>query len=102
MAKSGNKGSIIVDSSAMASHVTALPSAMGCGVYAASKAGGNMLMKYAAIEVRALSSRLVHHLTLPTLFAPESIRMLLDNVEIRGMDHEPDPFHCRLFFRGDI
>ncbi|CAN0276227.1 unnamed protein product [Ascophyllum nodosum] len=50
MAKSGNKGSIIVDSSSMVSRVSALPFAMGGGVYAASKAGANMLMKYAAIE----------------------------------------------------
>ncbi|CAN0276286.1 unnamed protein product [Ascophyllum nodosum] len=42
--------SIIVDSSSMASRVSALPFAMGGGVYAASKAGANMLMKYAAIE----------------------------------------------------
>ncbi|CAN0041370.1 unnamed protein product, partial [Ascophyllum nodosum] len=50
MAKSGNKGSIIVDSSIAASRVTASPSAAGVGVYAASKAGADMLMKYAAIE----------------------------------------------------
>ncbi|CAM9781072.1 unnamed protein product [Ascophyllum nodosum] len=50
MAKSGNKGSIIVDSSCVASRASALPLAAGAGVYAASKAGANMLMKYAAIE----------------------------------------------------
>ncbi|CAM9780933.1 unnamed protein product, partial [Ascophyllum nodosum] len=50
MAKSGNKGSIIVNSSTAASRATALPVAKGFGVYAASKAGANMLMKYAAIE----------------------------------------------------
>ena len=54
MAKSGNKGSIIVDSSGMGSHVSALPFFVGSGVYAASKAGADMLMKYAAIEVSLL------------------------------------------------
>ncbi|CAM9781002.1 unnamed protein product [Ascophyllum nodosum] len=50
MAKSGNKGSIIVDGSVVASRTSALPFNAGVGVYAASKAGANMLMKYAAIE----------------------------------------------------
>ena len=93
MAKSGNKGSIIVNSSTAASRATALPVAKGFGVYAASKAGANMLMKYAAIEVRACSSRAAFYLTLPTLSSPESIRGLFSNVGKRGADHEPCPFH---------
>ena len=78
MAKSGNKGSIIVDSSSVASRTSALPFAAGGGVYAASKAGANMLMKYAAIEVRVCSSRAVFYLTFPTLASPESIRGLFE------------------------
>ena len=106
MAKSGNKGSIIVDSSCVASRVTASPLAAGIGVYAASKAGANMLMKYAAIEVRACSSRAVFCLTLPSQTFPESIRVLIDNLGKRGADNEPCPFHdaaCKphsLFFGG--
>lgn len=49
MAKSGNKGSIIVNSSALGSRVSA--GFRGAGVYAATKAGADMLMKYAAVEV---------------------------------------------------
>ena len=62
MAKCGNKGSIIVDSSIMGSRVSALPTASTCGVYAASKAGADMLMKYAAIEVS-----LIHAVSLAKL-----------------------------------
>lgn len=54
MAKSGNNGSIIVDSSTLGSRVSALPVMQTSGVYAASKAGANMLVKYAAIEVSLL------------------------------------------------
>lgn len=38
----------------MGSRVSALPFAVGSGEYAASKAGADMLMKYAAIEVSLL------------------------------------------------
>ena len=51
MAKCGNKGSIILDSSVMGSRVSIHPGMRGGGVYAATKAGADMLMKYAAIEV---------------------------------------------------
>lgn len=54
MAKSGIKGSIIVDSSTLGSRVSALPVMQTSGVYAASKAGANMLVQYAAIEVSLL------------------------------------------------
>lgn len=50
IAKSGDKGSIIVNSSAMGERSSKL--ATNAGVYAASKAGANMLVKYAAMEVR--------------------------------------------------
>ena len=93
MAKSGNKGSIIVDGSVVASRTSALPFNAGVGVYAASKAGANMLMKYAAIEVRVCSSRAMFYLTLPTLPSPESIGGLFNSVGKRGADHEPRPFH---------
>lgn len=51
MAKYGG-GSIIVNTSSMGTRVTALPGMIGGSVYAASKAGADVLMKYAAIEVR--------------------------------------------------
>lgn len=49
MAKCGKKGSIIVNSSVMGSRVCAMMP--GGGVYSATKAGADMLMKYAAVEV---------------------------------------------------
>lgn len=49
IAKSGDKGSIIVNSSAMGQRPSTLAAPLG--VYAASKAGADMLVKYAAIEV---------------------------------------------------
>lgn len=51
MAKSGEGGSIIVSSSALGSHVDGQKGVRHLGLYAASKAGADMLMKYAAIEV---------------------------------------------------
>lgn len=51
MANSGDKGSIIVNTSCTASRVSTLPAMHGGGVYAATKAGADMLMKYAAVEV---------------------------------------------------
>ena len=54
MAKSGGKGSIILNSSTTGSRVSDFMAELGHdGVYAASKAGADMLMKYAAIEARA-------------------------------------------------
>lgn len=49
MAKCGDKGSIIINTSALGSRVAASMPTMG--LYAATKAGADMLMKYAAIEV---------------------------------------------------
>ncbi|CAM9223256.1 unnamed protein product [Laminaria digitata] len=49
MAKCGDKGSIIVNSSVVGSRVCSR--ALGGGVYAATKAGADMLMKYAAVEI---------------------------------------------------
>lgn len=50
-ASAAGKGSIIVNTSATAIRTSAmLPQARG-GMYAASKAAAEMLMKYAAIEV---------------------------------------------------
>eukprot|EP00904_Undaria_pinnatifida_P012047 jgi/Undpi1/7973/HiC_scaffold_24.g10445.m1 len=57
MAKSGDKGSIIVNSSCTASRVSTGPAMNGGGVYAASKAGADMLMKYAAVEGAASGVR---------------------------------------------
>ena len=54
MAKSGGKGSIIVNSSIGGSHVVDANDVGHFGVYAASKAGVDMLMKYAALEVSVL------------------------------------------------
>ena len=54
MAKCGNKGSIIVNTTVSGSRVCSLPGAQRFGVYAATKAGADMLMKYAAIEVSPL------------------------------------------------
>ncbi|CAM9389804.1 unnamed protein product [Ectocarpus sp. 4 AP-2014] len=48
----GGKGSIIVNTSSTALRTTALPGMAGAGMYSASKAAAEMLMKYAAIEVR--------------------------------------------------
>ncbi|CAM9432660.1 unnamed protein product [Laminaria digitata] len=48
MAKCGDKGSIIVNSSVMGSRVCSRM--LGGGVYSATKAGADMLMKYAAVE----------------------------------------------------
>ena len=53
----GGKGSIIVNTSSTAVRTSALPAMVGGGMYAASKAAAEMLMKYAAIEV---SYSLVH------------------------------------------
>eukprot|EP00904_Undaria_pinnatifida_P012052 jgi/Undpi1/7978/HiC_scaffold_24.g10450.m1 len=50
MAKSGDKGSIIVNSSCSGSRVSTQPVMRGGSVYAATKAAADMLMKYAAIE----------------------------------------------------
>lgn len=51
MARTGGKGSIIVNSSIGGSRVTDMMGGEGHGgVYSASKAGADMLMKYAAIE----------------------------------------------------
>lgn len=54
MAKSGGKGSIIVNTSLAGSRVTDKTALGHIGVYAASKAGADMLMKYAAIEASVL------------------------------------------------
>ena len=54
MAKCGKKGSIIVNTSVGGSRVCRLPEMRGMGVHAATKAGADMLMKYAAIEVSPL------------------------------------------------
>ena len=51
MAKCGDKGSIIVNSSCAGSRVSSFEGMRGMGLYAATKAGADMLMKYAAIEV---------------------------------------------------
>ena len=51
MAKCGNKGSIIVNSSCSGTRVSTFPAMRGGGLYAATKAGADMLMKYASIEV---------------------------------------------------
>eukprot|EP00752_Nemacystus_decipiens_P011786 g10457.t1 len=56
-ATAGGKGSIIVNSSATAMRTTALPAMAGASMYAASKAGAEMLMKYAAIEGAASGVR---------------------------------------------
>eukprot|EP00903_Cladosiphon_okamuranus_P015721 g14511.t1 len=56
-ATAGGKGSIIVNSSAMALRPSTMPVAAGVGMYAASKAAAEMLMKYAAIEGAASSVR---------------------------------------------
>ncbi|CAM9188291.1 unnamed protein product [Sphacelaria rigidula] len=48
MAKSGDKGSIIVNSSSMGIRASAMFKT--AGVYSASKAGANMLVQYAAME----------------------------------------------------
>eukprot|EP00752_Nemacystus_decipiens_P011779 g10451.t1 len=53
----GGKGSIIVNTSAMGVRTSALPVAAGAGMYAASKAAAEMLMKYAAIEGAASGVR---------------------------------------------
>ncbi|CAM9223409.1 unnamed protein product [Laminaria digitata] len=45
MAKCGNKGSIIVNSSCSGSRVSTIPAMRGGAVYAATKAGADMLMK---------------------------------------------------------
>lgn len=51
MAKTGGKGSIIVNSSIGGSRVADMTDGKGHGgVYSASKAGADMLMKYAAME----------------------------------------------------
>lgn len=61
MAKSGGKGSIIVNSSVAGSRVSYAGGSLGHkGVYAASKAGAEMLMKYAAIEASVASSTMFH------------------------------------------
>ena len=54
MAKSGGKGSIIVNTSMAGSRVCGLSSEAHTGVYSASKAGADMLMKYAAIEASTM------------------------------------------------
>lgn len=54
MSKSGGKGSIIANTSSMGMRVPSAPEMTTSGVYAASKAGADMLMKYAAIEVRTI------------------------------------------------
>lgn len=51
MAKTGNSGSIVVNSSCSGSRVSTLPAMRGGALYAATKAAADMLMKYAAIEV---------------------------------------------------
>lgn len=46
------KGSIIVNTSITGMRTSTLPVLQGGGLYSASKAAAEMLMKYAAIEVR--------------------------------------------------
>ncbi|CAN0377505.1 unnamed protein product, partial [Ectocarpus sp. 12 AP-2014] len=53
----GGKGSIIVNTSSTALRTTALPGMAGGGMYSASKAAAEMLMKYAAIEGAASGVR---------------------------------------------
>eukprot|EP00752_Nemacystus_decipiens_P011774 g10447.t1 len=53
----GGKGSIIVNTSCMAFRTSTLPVTAGGGMYAASKAAAEMLMKYAAIEGAASGVR---------------------------------------------
>lgn len=55
MAECGDTVSIIVNTSAIVQRVAELPLVKSMGVYAASKAGGEMLLKYAAVEVSHLS-----------------------------------------------
>lgn len=55
MAKSPNKGSVVVNTSIMASIARA--NFAGSSMYAASKAAANMLVKYAAIEAAADGTR---------------------------------------------
>lgn len=65
MAKSGENGSIIVNSAMEGSRVSNLIGDKNhTGVYAASKAGLDMLMKYAAIEASTMSRAFVADLTL--------------------------------------
>lgn len=54
MARSGGKGSIIVNSSMAGTRVCDVGNEAHTGVYAASEAGVGMLMKYAAIEASTL------------------------------------------------
>eukprot|EP00752_Nemacystus_decipiens_P011780 g10452.t1 len=56
-ATAGGKGSIIVTTSSTAVRTSALPAMVGGGMYAASKAGAEMLMKYGAIEGAGSSVR---------------------------------------------
>ncbi|CAM9891665.1 unnamed protein product [Ectocarpus sp. 6 AP-2014] len=53
----GGKGSIIVNTSSTALRTSALPGMAGGGMYSASKAAAEMLMKYAAIEGAASGVR---------------------------------------------
>lgn len=57
MGTCGDKGSIIVTTSAAATRPLASPG-VHLGVYAATKAGADMLMKYGAIEVSKVAPRL--------------------------------------------
>ncbi|CAM9191309.1 unnamed protein product [Ectocarpus fasciculatus] len=52
----GGQGSIIVNTSVTGLRPSALPGLAGAGMYSASKAAAEMIMKYAAIEVRRGSS----------------------------------------------
>ena len=56
MANSGGKGSIIVNTSIGGTRVSLGGDIGHSGVYAASKAGADMLMKYAAIEASGCAS----------------------------------------------
>ncbi|CAN0386858.1 unnamed protein product [Ectocarpus fasciculatus] len=53
----GGKGSIIVNTSVTGLRPSALPGLAGAGMYSASKAAAEMLMKYAAIEGAASGVR---------------------------------------------
>lgn len=78
MAKSAGKGSIIVNSSIAGSRVSYTGGNLGHkGVYAASKAGAEMLMKYAAIEASVTNS---------TVFPPSRLQCQILN-GLRGVKY---------------
>eukprot|EP00904_Undaria_pinnatifida_P012051 jgi/Undpi1/7977/HiC_scaffold_24.g10449.m1 len=84
MAKCGRKGSIIVDSSCAGSRASSLPAMKGLGIYAATKAGADMLAKYAAIEGAEFGVRVNSvapgHVDTP-IVAPVPREELMRNIE---------------------